>query len=148
MVYIDDVIVPGRKFKDHLQNLKLVFDRFREAGLKLHLKKCKFGKKEVTFLGHVISAGGIAVDPTKTDKIATWPEPQCQRDVQQFLGLANYYRRFIKDFATIAKPLHHSTEKTALFRWMPRCLPFIEAEVNFTPCPSFSRPFKTIYFGL
>lgn len=121
LVYIDDVIVPGRKFKDHLQNLKLVFDRFREAGLKLHLKKCKFGKKEVTFLGHVISAGGIAVDPTKTDKIATWPEPQCQRDVQQFLGLANYYRRFIKDFATIAKPLHHLTEKTALFRWTVEC---------------------------
>ena len=95
LVYIDDVVVPGRKFKDHLQNLKLVFDRFREAGLKLHLKKCKFGKKEVTFLGHLISASGVAVDPTKTDKIATWPEPQCQRDVQQFLGLANYYRRFI-----------------------------------------------------
>ena len=121
LVYIDDIIVPGRKFKDHLQNLKLVFDRFREAGLKLHLKKCKFGKKEVTFLGHVISAGGIAVDPTKTDKIATWPEPQFQRDVQQFLGLANYYRRFIKDFATIAKPLHHLTEKTALFRWTVEC---------------------------
>ncbi|KAL5505635.1 hypothetical protein EMCRGX_G007099 [Ephydatia muelleri] len=101
--------------------MKLVFDRFRKAGLKLHLKKCKFGKKEVTFLGHVISAGGIAVDPTKTDKIATWPEPQCQRDVQQFLGLANYYRRFIKDFATIAKPLHHLTEKTALFRWTVEC---------------------------
>ena len=98
-------MVPGRKFKDHLQNLKLVFDWFSVAGLKLHLKKCKIGKKEVTFLSHLISASGVAVDPTKTDKVATSPEPQCQRDVQQFLELANYYRRFIKDFATIAKPL-------------------------------------------
>lgn len=121
LVYIDDVVVPGRKFKDHLQNLKLVFDRFREAGLKLHLKKCKFGKKEVTFLSHVISANGVAVDPTKTDKIASWPEPQCQRDVQQFLGLANYYRRFIKDFATIAKPLHLMEKKKVLFWWTVEC---------------------------
>ena len=75
----------------------------------------------MTFLGHLISTYGVTVDPTKTDKIATWPEPLYQRDIQQFLGLANYYRRFIKDFATIAKPLHHHTEKTIVFKWAEQC---------------------------
>ena len=96
LVYLDDVVVPGKSFEDHLQNLKYVLDRFRSAGLKLNLSKCKFGRREVTFLGHVVSAQGVAADPAKLSKVASWPQPQSQRDVQQFLGFASYYRRFIK----------------------------------------------------
>ena len=117
LVYLDDVVVPGKSFEDHLQNLKYVLDRFRSAGLKLNLSKCKFGRREVTFLGHVVTAQGVAADPAKLSKVASWPQPQSQRDVQQFLGFASYYRRFIKDFAVIARPLHHLTEKTAIFNW-------------------------------
>ena len=121
LVYLDDVVVPGKSFEDHLQNLKYVLDRFRSAGLKLNLSKCKFGRREVTFLGHVVSAQGVAADPAKLSTVASWPQPQSQRDVQQFLGFASYYRRFIKDFAVIARPLHHLTEKTAIFNWTEEC---------------------------
>ena len=73
LVYLDDVVVPGKSFEDHLQNLKYVLDRFRSAGLKLNLSKCKFGRREVTFLGHVVSAQGVAADPAKLSKVASWP---------------------------------------------------------------------------
>ena len=63
----------------------------------------------------------MAPDPSKTDKVAFWPVPKCRREVQQFLGFANYYRRFVKDFATIAKPLHRLTEKTTEFKWTKEC---------------------------
>lgn len=79
--------------------------------MKLKPEKCNFCQQQVTFLGHIISARGITTDTAKTEVIAKWLTPQSRRDVQQFLGLANYYRRFIQDFGTIAKPLHHLTEK-------------------------------------
>ena len=80
-----------------------------------------FACKEVTFLGHTVSDQGVATDPTLTEKVENWPEPQSVRDVQQFLGLASYYRRFVKDFARIAKPLHRLTEKSYPFHWTNEC---------------------------
>ena len=121
LVYLDDVIVMGRTFEEHLHNLATVFDRLQEANLKLKPQKCAFAKKQVTFLGHIVSPRGIATDPEKTAKVANWPEPQSPKEVQQFLGLASYYRRFIKDFASIAKPLHRLTEKASTFRWTQEC---------------------------
>ena len=121
LVYLDDVIVVGRCFDEHLKNLRHVFDRFREAGLKLKPAKCVFCCKEVSFLGHIVSADGITTDPVKTEKVKSWPLPSSRREVQQFLGFASYYRRFIKDFAQIARPLHRLTEKTASFQWNKEC---------------------------
>ena len=121
LVYLDDIIILGRTFEEHLCNLNHVFSQLRKAGLKLQLAKCTFCQKEVTFLGHVISSFGVAPDPSKTEKVTSWPTPTCKRDVQQFIGLANYYRRFIKDFASIARPLHRLTEKTASFKWTSEC---------------------------
>ena len=72
---------------------------------------------ESNFLGHIVSADGVQTDPQKTERVSTWPTPLSQKEVQQFLGLANYYHRFVKEFATIAKPLYHLTEKTATFVW-------------------------------
>jgi hypothetical protein len=112
LVYLDDVIIPGRAFEEHLRNLTLVFDRLREAGLKLHPGKCALCQKQVIFLGHIVSEEGVATDPAKTKKVAEWPEPTNAQEVRQFLGLASYYRRFVKDFATVAEPLHQLTEKT------------------------------------
>ena len=76
---------------------------------------------QVEFLGHIVSADGVRTDPSKTEKVAQWPVPTNRKEIQQFLGLANYYRRFVKDFATIAKPLHSLTEKTAKFEWTSKC---------------------------
>ena len=121
LVYLDDVIIPGKDFEDHLQNIRVVLERLRQAGLKLHPTKCHFGKKQVTFLGHIVSEDGVATDPQKISKVASWPVPISQHKVRQFLGLASYYRKFIKGFATVAKPLHRLTEKTAVFKWTTDC---------------------------
>ena len=121
LVYLNDVVVPGMNFEDHLRNCKYVFDRFRSAGLKLNLSKCKIDRQEVTFHGHVVSAHRVAGDPAKLSKVTSSPHPQCQRAVQQFLEFACYYRRFIKGFAIIARPLHHLIEKTVTFNWTEVC---------------------------
>lgn len=121
LVYIDDTVVIGRTFEQHLSNLGTVLSRLRQAGLKLQPAKCKLCQKEVRFLGHVISENGIATDPEKTAVIATWPVPESKKNIQQFLGLANYYRRFIKDFGTTAKPLQRLLEKNVAFEWTQQC---------------------------
>ena len=121
LVYFDDIIVVGSSFGDHLRHIASVLMKLREAGLKLKPTKCKFFQKQVNFVGHIVSACGIATDPAKTEVIAKWPTPQSRKEVQQFLGLANYYRRFIKNFGTIAKPLHRLTEKNITFQWTDTC---------------------------
>ena len=147
LVYLDDVIVMGRTFEEHLRNLAAVFDRLQEANLKLQPQKCIFAKKQVSFLGHIVSPAGIAADPEKTAKVANWPLPQTSREVQQFLGLASYYRRFIKDFAKITKPLHRLTERTSTFKWSQECTQSFEelrARLVSSPVlvfPDYRKPF-------
>lgn len=121
LVYLDDVIVVGRTFEEHLQNLQDVFARLGAAVLKLQPKKCHLCSPEVEFLGHIVSAEGVSTDPKKIEKITNWPVPTSKREVQRFLGLANYYRRFVENFAKIAKPLHQLTEKTTKFEWSADC---------------------------
>jgi hypothetical protein len=141
LVYLDDIIVTGSTFSAHLDNLSQVFHRIREAGLKLQPSKCALCKPEVSFLGHIVSPKGITTDPSKTDKVASWPTPTSKRDVQQFLGLANYYRRFIKDFASIARPLHRLTEKTASFKWTTECeAAFSDLKDKLTTAPVLEHP--------
>ncbi len=117
LVYIDDIVIPGKSFPAHLTNLRSVFDRLKEAGLKLKPRKCRLCLHKVNFLGHIVSADGIQTDTQKTERVSIWPTPTSQKEVQQFLGLASYYRRFVKDFAAIAKPLYQLTEKTAKILW-------------------------------
>ena len=113
LVYIDDVVILGKTFKEHLQNLVAVFKRLRSFSLKLKPKKCNFCSAEVDFLGHIVSANRVRTDPSKTMQVSQWPIPTSRKEVQQFLGLANYYRRFVKDIATIAKPLHRLTHRVS-----------------------------------
>ena len=80
-----------------------------------------FFQEKVDYLGHVVSRSGVSVDPTKVEKVKNWPLPKTSREVQQFLGLANYYRRFVKGFSDIAHPLHRLTEQAAVFRWTSEC---------------------------
>ena len=101
LIYLDDVLVYSRTFDADLEHLRLVFDRFREAGLKLKPSKCHFGQKKVKFLSHFISKDGVLPDPDKISPIKEYPVPRSVKDVRAFLGLANYYRKFVKDFAKI-----------------------------------------------
>ena len=86
LVYLDDIIVHGNNFQEHLHNLDLVFSRIQEAGLKIKPTKCAFLKEKVKYLGHIVSKEGVAADPEKTAKVKTWPVPSSVKEVQQFLG--------------------------------------------------------------
>ena len=101
LVYLDDIIVVGQSFHEHLQNLENVFQRLQNAGLKLKSKKCTFLRKEVLYLGHLVSREGIAIDPGKMSKVAGWPVPTMVQEVQRFLGFASYlsttYQGFCRD---------------------------------------------------
>ena len=121
LIYLDDVIVMGRTFEEEIERLKEVFERLARAGLKLKPKKCFLFQKRVSYLGHVVTEEGIAADPEKVEQVRTWPTPENSTEVKSFLGLASYYRRFIPDFSTIAKPLYKLTEAKAEFAWTEQC---------------------------
>ena len=102
LVYLDGILIIGKTFDDHLHNLRLVFERLREAGLKLKPSKCAVYRKQVTYLGDIVSTDGVATDPAKTNKVECWTTPTSKKQVQQLLDLVSYYRRFIRGFAIIA----------------------------------------------
>ena len=110
LVYLDDMMVMGRNFREHLENFQEVFGRIRNAYLKLNPKKCLLFQKEVKFLGHVVSSDGIQTDPDKISAVRDWPKPSNIHELRSFLGICTYYRRFVEGFADIAKPLHQLTE--------------------------------------
>ena len=115
LVYIDDIVIVGKCFQQHLSNLELVLDRLRQAGLWLKTSKCHLFHEEVTFLGHRISRQGISTDPKKVSAVQNWKTPNSVQDVRQFLGLVGYYRKYIPHFAAIARPLHQLTERGLSF---------------------------------
>ena len=105
MVFLDDIIVFGNTFQEHLDRLERVLIRLGENGLKLNPKKCSFCQEEVKYVGHIVSKEGIATDPEKIEQVKNWPRPQSPEDVRRYLGFCGYYRRFVKDFSKVAKPL-------------------------------------------
>jgi len=115
LCYLDDIVVFADSPEQLLAHLDAVFPRLRQYGLKAKLSKCVFFKSPIEFLGHLVSANGIEPQPAKLDAIRDWPTPHCLRDVRAFFGLASYYRRFVKDFATIAEPLSRLARKNTLY---------------------------------
>lgn len=115
LVYLDDIIIWAPTFEEHLHRPRLVFDRVRAAGLKSKPIKCQFLKREVTFLGHVVSSDGIKTDPERVKAVETWATPLDVKELQSFLGLASYYRRFISGFSIIAEPLYKLCRKNTPF---------------------------------
>ena len=110
IVYLDDVIVFSSTPEEHLERLEAVFKKLSDAGLKLKPSKCKFFQSSLTYLGHLISEEGIATDPSKIQAVKEWPVPESVSQVKSFLGFVGYYRRFIKGFSKIAKPLYALTK--------------------------------------
>lgn len=119
LIYIDDIIVFSASFPEHLERLTNVFLKLQDAGLKLKTEKCNFAQKAVKYLGHVVSAEGIYPDPAKTEVVVRYPVPTSAKEVKQFMGLCNYYRRFVKDHSKIAAPLFKllSKENAKFFSW-------------------------------
>ena len=117
MPYLDDIIIISSTPEEHLERLRLVFQRFREHNLKLSPDKCDFFKMKVQFLGHIVSKDGLQVDPSKIEAVQKFPVPNRQIEVKWFLGLAPHYRRFVPKFAETARPLHKVSETSKKFEW-------------------------------
>ena len=115
LFYLDDIIVFSSTWEEHLARLREVFERLRHAKLKLGAAKCTFAAKEVSYLGHRVTEEGLLPDPSLLAAIRDIPPPKTATEVRSFLGLAGYYRRYVKGFAAIAAPLHALTRKDALF---------------------------------
>ncbi|KAL7300087.1 hypothetical protein TKK_0007095 [Trichogramma kaykai] len=147
IVYMDDVIIYSQDLETHKKLFNEVMERFRKANWQLEPSKCNILCKKVKYLGHVISGEGISLDPDKVKAVKEFPTPKKLRGVREFLGLAGYYRRFIKDFAKIAKPLTTLLQKDTDFIWSENCDTAFQTLKN-ALCnaplliyPDFSKPF-------
>jgi hypothetical protein len=145
--YLDDIVVLGETFEQHLQVLQEVFRRLRAANLRLNPDKCQFGRRSLTYLGHVVTAAGIRTDPDKVAAIRQLATPKTLRQLRRFLGMASWYRRFIPDFSRIAAPLNRLLKKGGRWDWTPEqdaAFNTLKDSLSAAPvlaCPDFGKPF-------
>jgi hypothetical protein len=121
VVFIDDILIYSKDEEEHEKHLHLVLQKLMDHQLYAKLSKCEFWWKEVPFLGHVISEGGIFVDPSKIEDVLSWNTPTSVSDFYSFLGIAGYYRRFIEGFSKITKPMTGLLGKDKKFEWSAKC---------------------------
>ena len=145
---LDDIIVFSSTLEEHLAQLRQVFERLRHANLKLGAEKCTFAAKEVSYLGHRVTEDGLLPDSSLLAAIWEIPPPKTATEVRSFLGLAGYYRRYVKNFAAIAGPLHALTRKDAVFHWSAEyqaafdTLKTLLTTSPITVIPDFSQAFR------
>ena len=146
--YLDDCIIFAATPEEHLERLQAVLQRIREANLKINPLKCEFFKTKVHFLGHVLSADGLQVDPEKIAAVKKFPIPTSQTEVKSFLGLCSNYRRYVENFAEIARPLHKLTESSPSFGWTPEAQTAFNSSSTPPNDSHFSFPINegTFYF--
>nr|KYP41435.1 Retrovirus-related Pol polyprotein from transposon 17.6 [Cajanus cajan] len=141
VVFIDDILVYSKTREEHVEHLRIVLQTLKEKQLYAKLSKCEFWLDSVNFLGHVISKGGIAVDPAKVEAMLEWSTPKSVFEILSFLVLISYYRRFIKNFSRLALPLTKLTKKDQPFVWNFRCeKSFQELKRRLTSAPVLVLP--------
>jgi hypothetical protein len=141
VVFIDDILIYSKDEEEHARHLRIILTRLREHQLYAKFSKCTFWLEEIQFLGHVLSAKGIAVDPSKVKDILEWKPPTTVHQVQSFLGLAGYYRRFIPDFSKLVKPITSLLKNDTKFNWSSRCNEaFEQLKVLLTTAPVLAQP--------
>ena len=139
--YLDDIIIFPSTPEEHVERLRLVFERFRAHNLKINPDKCDVFRMKVQCLGHIVSKDGLEVDLSKIEAVQKFPAPRSQTEVKSFLGLASYYRRFVPKFAEIPCPLHKARETWTKFKWTPEALDAFESlklKLTSTPRLAFS----------
>ena len=142
--YLDDILIYSSEVEAHLEHLRKVFLRLREAKLKLKASKCSFFKKHIQYLGHLVSGDGIEPLPEKLEAVENMPPPKTPKEVRQFLGLVGYYRKFVPKFADIARPLTNLTKQDVKFEWSEKCqktLLVTKGHVTQRTCTKIPRSF-------
>ena len=126
-IYLDDLTIFSSTLEEHLKRLDMVLSRLKECNLKLNPKKCSFLQTKVKYVGHIVSENGVEADPEKIDRVINWPKPKNGEEVRQFTSFTGYYRRFLKDFSKIAKPLTDLHPYTTLKngKKIKSCKPFV-----------------------
>lgn len=133
---LDDVIVFSPTFATHLERLSAILSVFSKAGLQLNSSKCQFGRWQLTVLGHLVDSSGVRPDPEKVRVVKNFPVPTCANNVRSFVDLYSYFRRFVCNFANIARPLTELLKNDAVFVWGPeRATAFAELTVWLTSPP-------------
>jgi hypothetical protein len=148
LVYLDDIIIFSKTQNEHIDHLKKVLQLLRENRLYANPDKCAFFAEEVAYLGHIVSKDGLKADPKKTQVVKDWPVPKDKHEVRSFLGLTNYFRRFVKDYSKTACWLTHLTKDNVMFSWGPKQQESFDKlkECLTSPpvlaMPDFSKPFS------
>jgi hypothetical protein len=126
VVFIDDILVYSQNEQEHEEHLRKVLQRLQHCQLYAKLSKCEFWISEVLLLGHIINQEGLAVDPKKVAAILDWKAPKDARGMKSFIGMTDYYRRFIEGFSKIARPMTALLAKKVEFKWTLACQKFFE----------------------
>ena len=121
LIYIDDIIVFGKNFEEHINRVEEVLERIEAAGLKLKPAKCVLLQQEVVFLGHIVSGEGVKPSPTNISKIMSWPKPKTAKQIKLLVAMGSFYRRYVKNFASIVRPMIDLTKKGKKFLWTEAC---------------------------
>ncbi|GBG80876.1 hypothetical protein CBR_g31432 [Chara braunii] len=121
VVYLDDILVFSRTLQEHQGHLRQVLEKLREGNFKINAKKCEWAKTQVLYLGHMLDGDGIKPEDSKIAAIRDWSTPRTLTELRSFLGLANYYRKFVRNFLTIAAPLRRLLKKEAIWQWDKDC---------------------------
>ena len=149
LIYLDDIIIFSATFSEHVARLRNVLQRLRNANLKLKPSKCCFAQSSVKYLGHIVSRKGVHADPEKVEAVFNYPSPKDLKELNHFLGLTSYYRRFIEGYAKIAVPLHKLRQKGNNFCWNDNCeKAFIELKSRLMNSPILSYPDFSLPFVL
>jgi hypothetical protein len=149
IVFNDDILIFFKTMEEHEEHLRLVLEKLKSNQLYTKFSKCEFWLTEVAFLGHVISTGGVSVDPGKVEDVLNWMSPTTVSEIWSLLGLAGYYHRFIKDFYKIAEPMTKLLEKNKAFEWTRECqASFKELKKRLTSSPVLILPDLTKKFDI
>ncbi len=142
IVYIDDILIYSRSLREHVQHVRAVLRRLIDHQLYAKAEKCEFHQESVSFLGYVISSGGVAMEDQKVHTVVNWPQPTNLKELQRFLGFANFYRRFIRNFSSIAAPLTSMTKRSSQrLTWSPTARQaFQTLKERFTTAPILHHP--------
>lgn len=148
LVFFDDILIYSRTLEDHIQHLRQVFSLLSKDQWKVKFSKCRFAQRSISYLGHVVSKDGISPDPSKIEAVQQWPTPQNIKDLRSFLGLSGYYRKFVRNYALLARPLTDLLKKGTPFVWTTVDQGAFEAlksalvSAPVLALPDFNKPFQ------